>query len=78
MHDRHNYVHDQGPMRARVPGETRRDRPPWVLRRDRVGSPCVVTGVIRVTTRFWAVGVWCRDTVLVSRSDAASLVGFMS
>ena len=65
-------------MRALVPGETCRDKPPWVLRRDRVGSPCVATGVIRVAKGFWAVGVLCRDTILVLRSDAASLVGFMS
>ena len=37
-----------------VPGEAHRNKPPWVLCRDRVGSPCVATG-------FWAA------RVLVSR-----------
>ena len=33
-----------------VPGKACRDKPPWVLCRDRVGSPCVATV-------FWAIGV---------------------
>ena len=31
-------------MRARVPGMACRDRPPWVICRDKDGSPCVATG----------------------------------
>ena len=44
-----------------VPREACRDRPLLVLCRERVGSPCVATGVFRVATGFY--GSW----VLVSR-----------
>ena len=37
-------------LRAGVPGKACRDRPPWVLCCDKVGSPCVAT-------MFWAPGV---------------------
>ena len=39
-----------------VPGEAYRDRPLWVLCRDRVVSPCVATGVFKVATGFY--GSW--------------------
>ena len=46
--------------RGGMPRKACRDRPLWVLCRDRVGSPCVAIGVFRVATGFY--GSW----VLVS------------
>ena len=63
-HDRRTFAHDQGPARAciGVPKEACCNRPPWVLCRDRVGSPCVAI-------RFWATGVFVsRHNLSVSRS----------
>ena len=71
MHGRRACVHNQGPLRARsgMPGEACRNRHPWVLCRDKVGSPYVATRVFSVATEFWAAeafGVvtqfWCRDS----------------
>ena len=46
-HGKHVYAHDRRPVRAHagVPGEGYRNRPLFSLCRDRVGSPCVATGV---------------------------------
>ena len=63
-HGRHVYAHDRRPTRAHagVPGEGYRERPPFSLCRDRVGSPCVATGVFSVTTGHWAAGAFGVET----------------
>ena len=65
-------THGREPTNARA-GVTRkahRDKPPWVLYPDKIGSPCVATGVFRVATGFlgsWGFGVATRLAHLVSR-----------
>ena len=43
---------------AGLPREGCCDRPPWALCRDRVGLPCVATGVFSVAKGFWAAGTF--------------------
>ena len=64
MRDRGTCAHVRGPARARgvMLGKACRDRPPWVLCRDReipchdrVGSPYVMAWVFSVATGRWTV-----------------------
>ena len=68
VHGRQAYAHDREPTCAcGVPREAYRDRPPWVLYRDRVGSPCVTIWVFNGTIRLWQLGLLCRDMTFMSR-----------